>query len=76
MLLLVLVYMVGLWVWRNQIALGTASWYAVPEGAQMRLTPAGYWYVFVSVPIFQFILLRWYLRFLLWFSLLWCASRD
>ena len=33
----------------------------------MQLTPAGYWYLFVSLPIFQFILLRWYLRFFLWF---------
>ena len=41
----------------------------------MHLTPAGYWYVFVSVPLFQFILLRWYFRFLLWFWFLWRVSR-
>jgi hypothetical protein len=73
--LLVLVYTLGLWIWQSQIALGTASWYAIPDGTQTRFTPAGYWYAFVSVPIFQFILLRWYLRFLLWFWFLWRVSR-
>lgn len=73
--LLVLVYSLGLWVWRSQIALGAASWYAIPDAEKMHLTLAGYWYVFVSVPIFQFILLRWYLRFFLWFRFLWQVSR-
>jgi hypothetical protein len=31
--------------------------------------------VFVSVPIFQFILLRWYLRLLIWFRFLWQVAR-
>jgi hypothetical protein len=73
--LLVLVYTLGLWVWRSQIALGAASWYVVPVGGQLHLTLAGYWYAFVSIPIFQFILLRWYLRFFLWFRFLWQVSK-
>jgi hypothetical protein len=36
---------------------------------------AGYWYAFVSIPIFQFMLLRWYMRLVLWFRLLWKVSR-
>jgi hypothetical protein len=73
--LIVLVYTVGIGVWRNGIALGSASWYALPEGNQMPLTPAGYWLMFVSVPIFQFLLVRWYFRFFLWFWLLFRISR-
>ena len=73
--LLVLVYTLGLWVWRSQNALGAATWYAIPEGGQLHLTLAGYWYVFVSLPIFQFILVRWYLRFFLWFRFLWQVSK-
>ena len=73
--LLVFVYTAGLWVWKHQIALGAASWYAIPDAAGMHLTPAGLWNVFVSVPIFQFILLRWYFRFFLWFWFLWRVSR-
>ncbi len=73
--LLVLVYTAGLWVWSTQVALETPSWYAIPDAARMHLTTAGYWYAFVSVPLFQFILLRWYFRFFVWFWLLWRVSR-
>lgn len=73
--LLALVYTLGLWIWRYQIALDVTSWYATDDGAQIRLTPAGYWNVFVSVPIFQFVLLRWYFRFFLWFWFLFRVSR-
>ncbi len=73
--LLVLVYTFGLWIWRSQIATEAASWYAVPEGTQLRLTYAGYWYAFVSIPIFQFIFLRWYLRLFIWSQFLWRVSK-
>ena len=73
--LLILVFTLGLWVWRNQIATGIASWYATSDGSQWRLTAAGYWYAFVSIPIFQFILLRWYLRLFIWFQFLWRVSK-
>ena len=73
--LLVLVFTVGPWLWRSQIALGASTWYAIPQGGHMHLTAAGYWYAFVSIPIFQFILLRWYLRFIVWFRFLWQVSR-
>ncbi|MBZ5537941.1 MAG: hypothetical protein LAO31_18450 [Acidobacteriia bacterium] len=75
LMLLVLVYTVGLWMWRSQIALGAATWYAKPEATHLHLTLAGYWYAFVSIPIFQFILLRWYMRLVLWFRFLWQVSR-
>jgi hypothetical protein len=73
--LVVLVWTVGHWLWRSQIALGRDSWYAMLEGTRWHLTPAGYWYAFVSIPMFQFILLRWYLRLLIWFRFLWQVSR-
>ncbi len=73
--LLVYVYTVGHWVWRNGMVLGTVSWYALPTGADLHLTLAGYWYSFVSIPIFQFILFRWYVRLVIWFLLLWRVSR-
>ncbi|HXP87818.1 MAG TPA: hypothetical protein VN841_24005 [Bryobacteraceae bacterium] len=41
----------------------------------MNLTLSGYWYAYVGIPIFQFILLRWYMRFLLWFRSLWQVSK-
>jgi hypothetical protein len=73
--LVALVYTLGIWLWRNEIALGAPSWYAFPDATQLHLTPAGYWYVFISLPIFQFLLLRWYLRLFLWFLFLLRVSR-
>ena len=68
--LLVLVFTGGIWIWRIEVALDVASWYASPRGGQMHLTWAGTWFAFVSVPVFQFILMRWYVRMLIWFWLL------
>ena len=72
--LLAIVYTVGLWVWNSRVGLTVATWYAMP-GGRWNLTPAGYWYVFVSIPLLQFILLRWYLRFFVWYRFLWQVSR-
>ena len=66
--LLVFVYTGSIWLWRREVALNIASWYGSPQqDGQMHLTLAGYWFAFVSVPVFQFILLRWYMRMLIWF---------
>lgn len=74
--LLALVFSLGQWSWRSQAALlTTTTWYAIPQDGHLHLTAAGYWYAYVSVPIFQFILLRWYLRFFIWFRFLWQVSR-
>ena len=75
LILLICASTVGHWVWENKVALGTASWYGLRAGATIRLSPPGYWYAFVSIPIAQFILLRWYLRFLVWFWMLCRLSR-
>jgi hypothetical protein len=73
--LLVVVYTIGIWAWRYQVALERATWYANPDGVRMHPTAAGYWYFFVSLPVFQFVLVRWYLRFFFWFWFLWRVSR-
>jgi hypothetical protein len=73
--LVVLVATVGHWLWRSTIAYGAPSWYAAPAGGEMHLTAAGNWYAAVSLPITQFILVRWYLRLLIWFRFLWQVSR-
>jgi len=74
MTLLLLVYTLGLWLWSSRIPIDLATWYAHP-GGRWNLTAAGYWYVFVSIPILQFILLRWYFRFFVWYRFLWQVSR-
>jgi hypothetical protein len=72
--LLVLVYTLGLVIWNNRVPVLTPTWYAMP-GGRWHLTMAGYWYVFVSIPIIQFVLLRWYIRFFIWYRFLWQVSR-
>jgi hypothetical protein len=75
-LLIVLVYVVGiLIVWRHYTALDTSTWYATTAAEGSRLSPAGMWYGFVSLPFFQFLLLRWYFRLFIWIRLLWQVSR-
>jgi len=72
--LLLLVYTLGLWAWNSRVGLDSSTWYGNP-GGRWQLTRAGFWYVFVSIPLFQFILLRWYLRLFIWFRFLWHVSR-
>jgi hypothetical protein len=75
-LLIALVYLVGVTViWRHYVALPTATWYATPDPGGIRLTLAGAWFGYVSVPILQFLLFRWYYRILIWTRLLWQVSR-
>ena len=76
LLLVALVYGVGIFiVWRLYAVLDRAAWYTVPAVPGMRLSPAGIWYTFISVPLFQFLLLRWYFRMMLWTCFLWKVSR-
>jgi hypothetical protein len=72
--LLLLVYSVGLWLWHGRVGFDHSTWY-VAVGGRWHLTIAGIWYVFVSIPIVQFILLRWYFRLFIWFRFLWQVSR-
>jgi hypothetical protein len=73
--LLLFVLTVGSWVWQHKVALGTASWYAVPDASGLHLSLPGYWYAYVAAPIAQFLILRWYMRILIWTFLLFRISR-
>jgi len=75
-LLVAFVYIVGVTIiWRHYTALDAATWYATPTAGGPRLTLAGLWYGYVSLPLFQFLLCRWYFRILIWTRLLWQVSR-
>ena len=75
-LLIAFVYVVGvLLVWRQYTALATATWYAVPTVAGLQLSLSGMWYGYVSLAIFQFLMLRWYFRLFIWMRFLWQVSR-
>jgi hypothetical protein len=76
-LLIAFVYGVGVMVfWRQYVALsGTATWYSVPVAGGMHLSATGWWYAYVSLPIFQFLVVRWYFRMFIWTRFLWQVSR-
>jgi len=75
-LLIAFVYGFGvLVVWRNAAVLDTATWYTVSTDSGFGLSLAGIWYGYVSVPIFQFLLLRWFFRVCIWMRFLWKVSR-
>jgi hypothetical protein len=75
-LLFVFVYVFGvLIVWRHYIAIDTTTWYATPSAAGPQFSLAGMWFGYVSLPIFQFLLCRWYFRIFIWTRFLWQVSR-
>lgn len=75
-LLIAFVYGVGILIlWRHYLALDAATWYATPAADGAKLSLAGVWYGYVSLPIFQFLLVRWYFRLFIWARLLWQVSR-
>jgi hypothetical protein len=75
-LLIVFVYLVGVLVlWRHFVAMDVSTWYATASAEGSKLTHAGMWYAYLSLPVFQFLLLRWYYRLLIWIRFLWQVSR-
>lgn len=71
-LLVVFVYVAGFLIINRQFTLKTATWYSSSDG---KLSLTGLWYVYASLPLFQFILLRWYYRLFIWARFLWQVSR-
>ena len=77
LLLVVFIYAVSMpLVWRDQLALDVNSWYATVAGGELHATNAGRWLVYVSMPVLQFLVLRWYFRFFVWGRFLWQVSRT
>ena len=75
-LLIAFVYIVGVgFIWRTQGALDVASWYGGAVDGRWQPSLAGWWLSFVSLPVFQFLLVRWYFRLAIWGRFLWQVSR-
>lgn len=80
LILFLFVFVAGHFVWSNmsgieKLADEAGSWYSTAANGVTKLSPAGYWYVFVSRPVFQFILIRWYFRVFIWARFLWQTSQ-
>jgi len=55
--------------------LESATWYAAIVDGHRHYSPAGYWYAYVSIPIYQFLLARWYFRIFIWVRFLCQVSK-
>lgn len=75
-LMIVFVYAFGILVlWKSYTGLNIDTWYASIVDGERQLNLAGYWLVLISVPFFQFLLVRWYFRLFIWLRFLWQVSR-
>ena len=77
LLLIVLIFGLGIPL-RGYLAVDANTWTAgsAPGGSGfVNLSLAGWWHALVSLPIFQFLLVRWYFRMVIWTRFLWQVSR-
>lgn len=76
LVIIALVYGVGVLVVLNHyVPIDGKTWFSELSAGGAKLSMAGLWYGFVSLPIFQFLLLRWYFRIFIWARLMWQVSR-
>ena len=73
--LIAFVLSAGHYLWQEQLAIRADTWYAIQTPQGLALSLAGKCYAWFSLPVFQFILIRWYYRLLLWGQFLWRVSR-
>ena len=60
----------------DQLNLNTSIWYAIgTTSSDLQLSPAGFWLAYISLPVYQFIFLRWLFRICIWAKFLWSVSR-
>lgn len=75
-LLVIIVYVIGvLVIWRKYASLQTNTWYSTSSTEGSEFYPAGLWYGYISLPLFQFLLIRWYYRLFIWIRFLVQTSR-
>jgi hypothetical protein len=73
--LIVVVYAVSVFMWQRHIVINAGTWHGSVVDGAFRPTLAGWWFRCVSLPLLQFLLLRWYYRIFIWTRFLWQVSR-
>jgi hypothetical protein len=64
------------WIWHQDWSIRGGVWYiTIDASGHAKLTIGGWWYVFVSLNLFRFVMLRWYYRVAVWYRFLWQVSR-
>ncbi len=75
LLLVAVIFPLAYYLRSTFLALESPTWYARAEGGSLSATRAGLWFMWISNPVFQFLLIRWYFRLFIWARLLWQVSR-
>lgn len=73
--LLALSYVGSWFAVQRQLGNGKSTWHTIASATGESLSLAGWWYALVSVPLFQFLFLRWLFRGIVWARLLARISR-
>ncbi len=60
---------------RREFSGGSSTWQVLVSSVGAERTLAGWWYVLVSLPVFQFFMLRWLWRIAIWYWFLWRTSK-
>ena len=60
---------------RREFSGGSSTWQVLVSSVGAERTLAGWWYVLVGLPIFQFFMLRWLWRIAIWYWFLWRTSK-
>jgi hypothetical protein len=66
----ILAYVISFSAYRTT-SLHVSTWHAIRTDTGFTLTMAGWWLLLFSVPLLQFLFLRWIWRIFLWFQFLW-----
>lgn len=74
--MVVLIYGIGYQlVWNQTAGLDSSSWYSDQALGKGNLSLAGIWFRYLSLPIFQFLFIRWYYRIFIWARFLFQVSK-
>ena len=68
------VYTLGHSIYFDMNILKVSTWYATGTTSAIILSPAGYWLGYITLPVYQFLLLRWVFRIGIWGLFLWRLS--
>lgn len=72
--MLLFVFSSGYFIRTSTFALDASTWYITLSDGKEHLSFAGIWFFWVSIPVTQFLVLRWLYRILIWSRLLWQLS--
>ncbi len=74
--MVLLIYGIGYQlVWNQTAGIDSSAWYSDQAIGKGNLSLAGIWFRYLSLPIFQFLFLRWYYRIFIWARFLFHVSK-